>query len=117
MFVKYLKREHYKLADKISNREAQNIINALKTKISRAKLAGRYTPEDLASLELIDDIRMAQLEAFPEMARVRQSYAEVAQPFKDVRRYLDVGKTITGIKARPGRQGREGYRGLYSDQD
>jgi len=66
------------IADNISLRDSQAIINELRNKLPAIKKQGfNVNSDDIPLFDLIDDIRYDQLTAFPEMQQVRQSYAKM----------------------------------------
>ena len=88
-----------KLADNITLRESQNIINRLTSRVSKTKLQGNNVrPDDIPLLDLIDDIRMDQLDAFPQMQGVRQQYAQVIGRYNEVRNKIKVGRLLGNIE-------------------
>jgi len=76
---------------KISLKEAQDIKNELSSKISASKLAGNgVRPDDMDLLNTVDDIRDAQLSAFPdsqfaEYGKARKEYGDMIGDYKIIR--------------------------------
>jgi hypothetical protein len=93
--------ENPELSKKLTLRESQDILNALKSKVSPAKLAGRnITPDDLPVLDFIDDVRYQQLDIFPEMQQARTDYANVLQKYNVIKKDLKVGSLINAMETR-----------------
>ena len=69
--------ENPELANQVTIKETQAIINQFKNKLPR----GKFTSDDIPLFDALDDIRGAQLDAFPEMEAVRSAYANVIQRY------------------------------------
>lgn len=81
-----------KLADDVPVEEAQRIINDLTAKLpSSKKLGFNITSDDIAVFDVIDDIRGSQLEAFPEMQQIRQSYSKVINKYNLIKNKIKSG--------------------------
>lgn len=80
------------IADKVSLREAQDIINYINTKVPREIKAN-----SIDIIETLSDIKASQLEAFPEMADVRAAYARVAEPWKNIKNNFRFNKTLNSV--------------------
>jgi len=57
---------------------------SIKTKLAQGKFAN-WKPGEMELLDLLDDIRLAQSEIFPEMAQVRAPYAKYMENYKVVK--------------------------------
>jgi len=80
------------LADEVPVEEAQRIINDLTAKLpSSKKLGFNVTSDDIAVFDVIDDIRGSQLEAFPEMQQIRQSYSQVINKYNLIKNKIKAG--------------------------
>ena len=80
--------ENVKLSD------IQKIINHLNTHVP-----GNIKSNDLDLLNTLSDVKAAQLDAFPQMAKVRSDYSQIAQPYKNVQNYFKFNKVLGGIKS------------------
>ncbi len=65
------------LADEVTLSDTQKIINAMNTGIPKSI---KYQHLDI--IDNLNQIRAAQLDAFPEMANVRKDYAQFIEPYK-----------------------------------
>ena len=84
----------------VQAQEIKNMIQqapAIATKLKQGKFAD-WKPGDLELLDLIDDIKLAQSEVFPEMAQVRQPYAEFMTNYKNVKNMFKPGRLIEKMK-------------------
>lgn len=81
------------LADSVTLKDAQEIINTFNTKIPKNI---KYTHLDI--LDTINDVKAAQLDAFSEMATARQEYAAFKQPYDLVKGQFKVGKLLGNIE-------------------
>jgi len=89
----------------VSVKDSQSIINYLNTKVP-AKV--RFNNLDL--IEAIDDLRASQLDAFPEMAKIRASYAKTIDPYNKLKPYFKWNKTLSSVES--GFGGSEGMAAL-----
>ena len=80
------------LADKVSLKDAQDVLNYINTKVPKDIKAN-----SLDIVEALSDIRASQLEAFPEMADVRAAYARVAEPWKNIKNSFRFNKTLHSV--------------------
>jgi hypothetical protein len=81
-------------ASQVSVSEAQDMINKLSSQVAESKLAsgGKLRPSELPYMEFMQDMRDAQLQAFPdELGKARADYSNFAEAYKTVRRFT--GKT------------------------
>jgi len=78
---------------KISLKDTQSIINHINTKIP-ANI--RYNNLDLIDIQ--NNIRGSQLEAFPEMEGIRAEYRKFIEPYKQVKPYFKFNKLLNSIK-------------------
>ena len=69
-------------------------------KLKQGKFAD-WKSGDLELLDLVDDIKLAQSELFPEIAQVREPYANYMSAYKEVKNYFKpkslLGKMRTGF--------------------
>ncbi len=87
------------MANYINLRQAQDIINQLKSRLPLSKLAGQNVrPTDIPLFDLIDDIKLAQLDAFPQMAKARAEYGEVIGKYKVIKNKFKGGSLINNLK-------------------
>ena len=82
------------LADSVTLEKTQEIINYINTKIPRNI---RFNHLDI--LDAQNDIRAAQLDAFPQMAVVRAEYGKFANDYKLVKNALRPGSTVNAIRS------------------
>ncbi|MBU0907347.1 MAG: hypothetical protein KKE05_04300 [Nanoarchaeota archaeon] len=86
------------LADTVPVEEAQRIINDLTAKLpSSKKLGFNVTSDDIAIFDVIDDIRGSQLDAFPEMAEIRQSYSQVINKYNLIKGKIKAGSLQSSL--------------------
>jgi len=81
--------------------EIKNMIQqapAIATKLKQGKFAD-WKPGDLELLDLIDDIKLAQSEVFPEMAQVRKPYAEFMNNYKNVKNMFKPGALLNKMRS------------------
>jgi len=78
-----------KLANNVPLKDAQEIINHLNSKVK----VGGYDIQ-----EAINNVKGAQLESFPEMKETRATYANFKEPYKQVKNYFKVNKTLPAIE-------------------
>lgn len=80
------------LANNVPLDETQNIINQLKSKLSSSKKTGfNVTSDDIPVFDFIDNIKGNQLDAFPEMAKVKQTYGEMMNKYNVIKNKIKVG--------------------------
>lgn len=80
------------LADNVSLTDSQSIINHLNTKVPRNI---KYNHLDI--MDALSDIKAAQLDAFPEMAAVKEAYGKFAEDYKLIRSSLNPKSTPNAI--------------------
>lgn len=85
--------ENPELADNVSLKDTQEIINHFNTKVPKNI---RFNHLDI--LNTLNDIKAAQLDAFPEMANVRYEYAKFKQPYDLIKNQFKVGKLLKAIE-------------------
>jgi len=74
------------VAKQLNARQAQDMINTMKQSLGNSKFgSGNFRPEDMPLLEVIDDMKMAQASAYPEMKGARAAYGKNREAFKTVR--------------------------------
>ena len=92
---------------KMTLKESQEIVRAVQkapnliSKFTKGKLA-RFDPNEIAFLEFINDIRAAQLQAFPQFANTLKSFSETMQKWRQVKNFFKAGKTIGAVKGKFG---------------
>lgn len=82
------------------SQEIKNIIQqatSIKGKMGQGGFA-QYNPGDLELLDLLDEIKLAQSEAFPEMAQVRKPYAEFIGNYRNVKNMFKPGRLIEKMR-------------------
>lgn len=80
------------LADNVSLRDTQDIINYINTKVPRT-----IKSNHLDILDTLNDTRAAQLDAFPEMADVRAKYGDFKNAFDNIKGKLKQGSLIENM--------------------
>lgn len=92
----------------VTLKEAQAIKNELSSRLSKSKLAGQgVRSDDISLFDTIDDIREAQLSAFPdesfgEFAEARRQYGETARAYDTVRGKIKPGSLEKNIYSKFG---------------
>jgi hypothetical protein len=102
--------EDPKLANELSVKDAQEIINSMNDKVP-ANI--RY--KDLDFLDVQTSVKAAQLDAFPEMEAVRKAYSEVITPYNQVKsqfRFNRLQKAI--VNDFGGSEGKDAVLTLFS---
>lgn len=87
--------EHPELAENVSARTAQDIVNELKgTASMQAKLAGnaKAMPLDIDVMDLVGQIRKEQLQAYPELKEAFKDYGKVASNYWKVKNLANADK-------------------------
>lgn len=93
-------------------KETQDAINYLNTKVPN-----KPGPIRNEILDSINDLRASQLDAFPEMAGVRDEYRKVIEPFNNVKNYFRFNKLLSAIKNDfGGPEGRQAVESLLSPE-
>lgn len=77
----------------VSLKDTQDIINYINTKIPRS-----IKSTSLDVLDAQNDIRAAQLDAFPDMAQTRADYGKFAEDYKLIKSSLNPKSTPTAIR-------------------
>lgn len=97
--------------DDVSVKEVQDMINHINTKIPTNIKANH-----LDILDLNYDLKAAQLDAFPEMAEIRKEYANVMQPYNQVKNQFKFNRTLTAIQNNfGGAEGKKAVQDLFAD--
>lgn len=104
-----LKSENPLSPDTLNVKQVQEITNYLNTKVPK-----NIRANNLDLLDVISDIKAAQLEAFPtEMAAARSSYAKMIEPFNNVKNQFKFNKVLSAIENNfGGAEGKEAVKGL-----
>jgi hypothetical protein len=89
--------ENPELANNVTLKEAQHIINNLNTKLPR-----QIGFNDIPVADLRTDIRAAQLEAFPEMSKVRGDYAAIKKNYDLIKGRIKEGGLVNSLKTKFG---------------
>lgn len=99
-------------ASKVTLKESQDIINYVQTKVPAQIKASHL---DLP--EFLSEMRMAQSNAFPkEMTALRNEYAKIAQPFKDVKGQMRFNQLLGSIdRGFGGAEGKQAIKELFKD--
>lgn len=90
-------------ASQLTLKQAQDIKVAIQQspsisrKLNQGKFAD-YSSGDMELLDLLDEVKVAQSEAFPQMAAVRRPYAEYMQNYSNVKNLFKPGKTIKRLQ-------------------
>lgn len=75
------------LANEVPLTEVQSIINEYKANLPQRLRSGKAVDfNDFPVLDIADDIKAAQLDAFPELAPVREEYAKFSQQYETVKK-------------------------------
>lgn len=82
------------LADKVPLKSAQDIINYINTKVPK-----NIRANNLDLIDTLNSIKAAQLDAFPEMAKVKADYAGFIQPYNNIKNMFKVGKLLESVKS------------------
>jgi len=93
------------LAKMVSLRDAQDIINHLNTKIPKEIKAN-----NLDIIDAVNTVRAEQLQAFPQMAKVRAKYAAFKEPYKNIKRYFGFNRTIPAVEGDVPFGGAQGWK-------
>ena len=72
-------------------------IPTIKRKLDKGKLAN-WESQDLPLLDILDDVRSRQLEAFPELSEVNKAYAQVIGDYNFVKSKFARGRLLRNIK-------------------
>jgi hypothetical protein len=92
-YLKDMVKEKNPITPDINLSKSQEIINHINTKIP-----SNIKSNNLDVIDAVNDIRGAQLDAFPEMEQVRSSYREFIQPYKNVKSYFKFNRLLDSIK-------------------
>lgn len=80
-------------ATDINLKQSQEIINYINTKIPK-----NIRANNLEVIDLVNNIKGSQLEAFPEMESVRAAYKKFIEPYNQVKGQFKFNKLLTAIK-------------------
>lgn len=95
-----------KASTEVTVKEAQDIINFIQNKIPK-----NIKSKHLELLDLTNDLKAIQLDAFPEMAAFRAEYAQTIEPFNQVKNQFKFNTLETAIKNNfRGAEGREAIK-------
>ena len=93
-------------------KEIQDAINYLGKKVPKG-----VGPVKNEILDAINDLKSAQLDAFPEMKSVRAEYKQMIEPFNNVKNYFRFNKLLSAIKSEfGGPEGEEAVKSLLSPE-
>jgi hypothetical protein len=100
-------------AEKLTLRQAEDIKRAIQSapSISAKSAQGKFanwTKGDTELLDLIDEIKLAQSEVFPELAQVRAPYAEYMQNYRVVKNMFKERSLLNNMRGRFGNEEIEG---------
>lgn len=91
--------------------EAQEIINYIGAKVPRTIKANTM---DIP--ELVSELRAAQASKFPEMSKLREEYARVANPYRDLKSQMRFNNILKSIDQNfGGSEGMKSLRVLFKD--
>ncbi len=99
-----LTNEQIDLAANLSLRDSQEIIKSIKKipslaqKLNQGKFA-QYSDTDIPVLQFIEDVRDAQLSAFPEFESTLSAYRETMHKFRALKPYFKESNLISNIKS------------------
>lgn len=100
------------LKDRVPLKDVQDAINYMNTKIPK-----NIRSSHIDILDAVNDIRVAQLDAFPEMASVRADYAKTIEPYNQVKNYFKFNKLEKAIESGfGGSEGRKAVKQLMSPE-
>jgi len=89
------------LADDVPVNEVQTIINDIGSKISKTRAGGRIIgkvkPDEIPIFDAIDDIRSAQIDAFPEMGKIRTDYKNVISKYNLIKGKIREGSLLKNL--------------------
>lgn len=94
-------------ASELSLRDAEDIKRAisqsptLSTKGAQGKFAN-WTNGDREMLDLVDEIKSAQADVFPELSEIRQPYSEFMSHYRNVKNMFKPGRLIKNIEGKFG---------------
>jgi hypothetical protein len=80
-------------ASNVSVRDVQDMINHMNTKVP-ANIKATH----LEILDTVNDLRAAQLDAFPQMSQVRADYASTIRPFNEVKNKFKFNRLIKAVE-------------------
>ena len=105
--------EKPKLANEVSLKDTQEIINHINTKIP-ANI--KYNNLDLLDTQY--SIKAAQLDAFPGMETSRANYAKVLKPYNEVKSQFKFNRVLKGIQNDfGGPEGKEAVKELFQGEE
>lgn len=83
-------------------KEVQDISNRIKASFPERMLKGKkgggfVKSDEIALLDFVDDIRLEQLDAFPEMGVVRQDYGNIIGRYNKIRTKIKEGSLIKNL--------------------
>jgi hypothetical protein len=75
------------VSENINAKEAQDMLNEISSRFPESKLAGKsdYRSADMSLKNLKNEIRAAQIEAYPDMIPVRKEYGDFMQAYKGMK--------------------------------
>ena len=71
-------------------------VQLLVTKLN-SKIKGKYGPNYIELKDFIHDIKAAQLDAFPEMAPIKENYANIAEPYRLIKSKIKEGSILKNL--------------------
>jgi hypothetical protein len=91
--------ENPELANKMTLRQSQDLINAIESNISQAKLAGRgVRPSDVNLLKLVKELKRGQSKIWPEMRTLRKEYGNIVGPFRKLKNQTTFARFLNNMK-------------------
>lgn len=81
------------LSPNINLKQTQEIINYMNTKVPK-----NIRANNLDLIDAVNNIRGAQLDAFPEMEGVKASYKTFIEPYNQIKNYFKFNKILNAIK-------------------
>lgn len=100
--VTFIDKPHY--AESVNLRTAEDMKKAIQQGIS-TKMGDKFalkTAGDHELIDLVDEIKSAQAEYFPELSDIRKPYAEFMQNYRQVKSHFKPGRLSKGIKSKFG---------------
>jgi hypothetical protein len=92
-FLRDMVKKVKPMSPNITLQQSQEIINYMNTKVPK-----NIRANNLDLLDTINNIKGAQLDAFPEMETVRATYKKFIEPYSQVKNYFKFNKVLDAIK-------------------
>jgi hypothetical protein len=87
-------------AKDLTLKEAQELLNEMNESLAKGVKSGiSRTSSDIPKLDLVNKVKMAMSEAFPEMEGIRGQYGQTIQDFNVMKRYINPNRTLPALKS------------------